>query len=174
MANDDDVTMQDRREMKEEARARLVEMAEANDGKLTPEQVVEEARNPESPLHGYFEWDVEKAAAQHWLDQARSIIRSVTVNIKTETRTVRSVGFVRDPTMEAGRQGYMLVRRVRTEEDWARDALVDEFKRVGSALKRARTLAVALGLGDQIERFMSEVEVLRERVLRTEPARLDA
>jgi hypothetical protein len=32
-------------------------------GQISPEMVVEEARDPASPLHDYFTWDDEEAAA---------------------------------------------------------------------------------------------------------------
>lgn len=46
-------------------------------GELTPEDVVKAARNKNSPLHSFFEWDDSKAAEQHRLQQARGLIRSV-------------------------------------------------------------------------------------------------
>lgn len=46
-------------------------------GELTPEDVVTAARNKNSPLHSYFEWDDGKAAEAHRLSQARGLIRAV-------------------------------------------------------------------------------------------------
>lgn len=46
---------------------------------LTPPTVVEAARNPASPLHGLFEWDDGRAAAQYRLEQARRIIKTIVV-----------------------------------------------------------------------------------------------
>jgi hypothetical protein len=51
----------------------------ASGGELHPGPVVDSARDERSPLHRYFEWDDAKAAAQHRLDQARMLIRSVRV-----------------------------------------------------------------------------------------------
>lgn len=47
--------------------------------KLLPVAVVNEARDPESPLHRYFEWDDSKAAHAHRLDQARHLIASIEI-----------------------------------------------------------------------------------------------
>ena len=44
-------------------------------GSLKPSTVVEEARAESSPLHGDFEWEDGKAAHQHRLHQARTLIR---------------------------------------------------------------------------------------------------
>lgn len=43
-------------------------------GILEPKSVVENARNPNSPLHRNFEWDDTEAANQYRLVQARRII----------------------------------------------------------------------------------------------------
>lgn len=48
-------------------------------GTLQPEDVVEDARDPNSPLHDYFEWDTEKAAIELWKREARQIINSIII-----------------------------------------------------------------------------------------------
>lgn len=44
---------------------------------LTTEMVVEAAKDPSSPLHGFFTWDLAEAAAKQWLAEARKLISSV-------------------------------------------------------------------------------------------------
>lgn len=44
---------------------------------LTTEAVVEAARDPSSPLHGYFTWNIQDAAHKQWLAEARKLIQSV-------------------------------------------------------------------------------------------------
>jgi hypothetical protein len=41
-----------------------------------------DAKKPSSPLHKYFDWDVERAAEKHWLQRASYLIRSVAVEIR--------------------------------------------------------------------------------------------
>jgi hypothetical protein len=50
---------------------------------LTPELVVEVAREPDSALHPHFEWDNKAAADLYREDQARYILRHVNVVIST-------------------------------------------------------------------------------------------
>lgn len=57
----------------------LAELTEQAKGHLTPEAVVNAARNTRSPLHPHFEWDDALAAQKHRLDQARSLIRIVRI-----------------------------------------------------------------------------------------------
>jgi len=167
-------TAEERHELKKAARDRIVELAEANGGRVTPEMVVDDARNPESPLHDYFEWDVNVAAAKHWLDQARTLIRSVKFVFRDEKKTVTSVGFVRDPSLDSTEQGYVSVRKVRTDEEMARDVLLDEFRRAAAALERARKLAAVFKLSDEMTTFIERLHLLREQVAREQPARPDA
>ena len=57
------------------------ELQRINDvyGKLTAEIVVNESQKPNSPLHGYFEWDNDKAANQWRIQQARVLINNIEV-----------------------------------------------------------------------------------------------
>lgn len=48
-------------------------------GEMTPENVLKAARNPDSVLHRYIEWDVEKASYEYQLIQARRIIRKFVI-----------------------------------------------------------------------------------------------
>lgn len=51
-------------------------------GIITPAQVVEHARDPESVLHQYFEWDDTEAARRFRLVQAGNLISRVRVTWK--------------------------------------------------------------------------------------------
>lgn len=62
-------------------------------GKLTPSLVVQEASDPEHPLHDRFVWDDATAAHRYRLDQARHLIISVEVmreSVGDETVLVRA------------------------------------------------------------------------------------
>jgi hypothetical protein len=59
---------------------RLQELAEMFDG-LTAEIVVEDASNPDSPLHQYFCWDDTRAAFAYRCEQARGLIRRFNITI---------------------------------------------------------------------------------------------
>ena len=52
------------------------------DGGLTPPVVVAEARPEEAPLHSCFEWDDPIAGEQYRLMQARTLIRTVRIEIE--------------------------------------------------------------------------------------------
>lgn len=55
----------------------LAVVAQKNNGRLTPDAVVEAARESRSVLHRHFEWDNKIAAEAYRLDQARSLVRAI-------------------------------------------------------------------------------------------------
>lgn len=55
----------------------ITQLTEIWGDKLTTEVFVEDARQPDSPTHDYFEWDNAKAAHEHRLDQARYLLRAI-------------------------------------------------------------------------------------------------
>lgn len=151
-------------EQREAARAAVQEIAKANGGTITPAQVVEHAKDEDSPLHSYFEWDDEKASENYRKMQARALIRSVRVSISYETKKVNTVAFVRDPSKESSEAGYVSVSRIKSDEEQARDVMIAEFKRAGAALKRARGLAAYFDMEDRVSRFLSDLDVMRDSI----------
>lgn len=59
--------------------AELERIAREGGGEITPDAVVDAARDDKSVIHRHFEWDDATAAEKYRLDQARMIIRSVTI-----------------------------------------------------------------------------------------------
>lgn len=68
----------------------LNKVASLNGGILRPEDVVSEARNNQSPLHDYFDWNNTSAAHAYRLEQARRLIR-VTVTVLPNTNSTERV-----------------------------------------------------------------------------------
>lgn len=65
-------------------------------GKITPPEIVDEAKSPLSPLHEQFEWDDSEAAEQWRFWQARMLVNSIEVRVvhregpESEVRWVNS------------------------------------------------------------------------------------
>jgi hypothetical protein len=51
-------------------------------GSPTAEQIVETAKDAESPLHELFDWNLKSAAHQYWLATAQLIARNITVTVE--------------------------------------------------------------------------------------------
>ena len=62
---------------------RIEELAEENNGHVTTEIVVIDAKYKKSPLHDYFEWDDGLAAGKYRIRQARHLLGRIEVIIKT-------------------------------------------------------------------------------------------
>lgn len=133
-------------------------------GTLTPELVVEDAKRRDSPLHDLFEWDVEKAATQHWHDVARQLIRNVRVVINNEDRIIKAPYFVRDPSLPSTQQGYTTVDKLRTEPEMARDAVAEECSRAAAAFRRAQEVAAAVGVESDVLELLQDTLALGRRV----------
>lgn len=142
-------------------KGRLEELAAANRGRLTPALVIEDAKNPKSPLHGQFTWNTSKAAYERWVEQARELIRSVRVEVRTTTHFIMAPRYVHDPQSGNG-QGYAELTALRSTKTIAREALQYELDRALAALERAQEVATALGLHGEIARFLNGLRGLKE------------
>ena len=134
------------------------------EGTLTPLAVVEDAKREESPLHALFEWDIEKAAQEHWYEVARQLIRNVKVTITHESSVLVAPYFVRDTTLPARSQGYTSVENVRKDSDAARDTVADECARAASAFRRAAAVAAAVGVDQDVLALLNLTLNLKGRV----------
>ena len=137
----------------------------AKHGQLTPALVVKDAKRADSPLHDYFEWDDTVAAAQWREEQARQLVRSVRVTIETDTVTVKTVAYVRDPKCAADEQGYVSVESLRDDKEAARQALAYECNRATALLDRSRSLALPLGLAAEVDALLAGVTNLRRKAV---------
>ena len=60
----------------QEVSERMV-VLEQEHGKLTAEIVLAEAKNPDSPLHNCWDWNIEEAAEKWFLEQSRKLIQCI-------------------------------------------------------------------------------------------------
>lgn len=136
------------------------------EGKTTAAAILADAKNPTSPIHELYDWDVQKAAEAHWMDRTREIVRLVKVVVHLTTHTIKLPRYLQDPDKEPGAQGYMTVDALRLEPTMARRALRAEFDRVTSSLKRARLISIGLGLEDEVDGLLATVSGLRSIIER--------
>lgn len=149
--------------VREAAFARLQALDQA--GRLTPKQVVKEARNEKSPLHFAFPWtwDTTKAS-QKWLEhQARKLIESYYVTVSVETVPVENrgqvVAFVRDPEADPDQQQYVAAARL--EGEAAERLLAQELARIAGYIERGWGIAQQVQLEEQyVERLTALVNAL--------------
>ena len=92
--------------LKEVERKELDRLAE--NGLLEAKTIVREARKPNNPLHKRFDWDLRRAAEQHWLDEARRLIHVYVTVINGDHTPVRALVSLAQAT---GKPGYMPIRQ---------------------------------------------------------------
>lgn len=130
---------------------------------VTPENVVKEAKKPGHPWHNRFDWDVDRAAQQHWENVARNIISKIEVTVVTTERSYTVNLAVRDPRKDSTEQGYTDIIELSHQPLDARLAIIKELQMSRSYLERARAYALTLGQEEEIERFINSLTELSNR-----------
>jgi hypothetical protein len=126
-------------------------------GYIEPARLVEAARRPDNILHDEFEWDVQKAAEEQWIDQARRLIRMVRIEVTVEHREVRAVGYVVDPDRPPKSHRYVDISIAARNRDQAHQIILDEMSRITAAIRRAQAIAAVLGLEGELDRLLDNV-----------------
>lgn len=127
-------------------------------GRLTPDSVVEAAKDPDHPLHDRFEWNDAAAAHSNRLATARRLIAYAQVKVRHHKITLSAPAYVRDPQAAPGQQGYRSVISLRSDSDSARAAILAEMDRVRSILRRTRSLVLVLGREEDLDDLERAVE----------------
>jgi len=116
---------------------------EANNGTLTPQAVVQRAKNKASALHDLFSWDDKEAARLRRLDEARTIIMSVRVQLETrpDQPPVRVRAFVSlaDDRLTGG--GYRSIQVVMSNPTQRAQLLRTAIQEFGALKKKYESLS---------------------------------
>lgn len=142
-----------------------------NEGRLAPDPVIEEARNPDSPLHGQFQWDVEKAAMITWRAQARSLISQFHITVTVHRTEYRIQEFVEAPSKPENEQGYVAFSKLKSNKDLAREFIDRELGIASTYVSKTTDYARVLGLEKRVEKVVKEITSLRVDVQNNPAAR---
>ena len=115
-------------------------------GVLEAKAVLVLAANPDNVLHSYFEWDDTVAAGRYRLEQARDLIRTVTVKFTIEKMILKLPCYVPDQTRLRAIGGYTLITAV-TTTDARKATIIQELDAAVSHLQRAGNIARVLDNG---------------------------
>jgi hypothetical protein len=114
---------------------------EAN-GRLTPADVLGDARSEQSPLHPHFEWDDSTAAQKYRLAQAGHLIRCVTVVVdevpNEEPRIIRAFVPISDERDEERR--YVQTVRALADPELRHQVLRQAYAELGAVARKYREL----------------------------------
>ena len=118
-------------------------------GKLLPTTVLDYARDPASPLHKYFEWDDTEAAEQYRIDQARQLIRSVSITVSTPVPVqMREFVSLASDRGTKGGGGYRSTMDVMSKKKLRHQLAADIFRQVEMWEARARVIKAAVDFRD--------------------------
>jgi hypothetical protein len=130
-------------------------------GRGTPEDLVQEASSPDCPAHEHFPWNDREAAYQHRLELARKYFRSIAIVIKgvNEDKPVRRYWHIKKTPADRGE--YQPSNRVRQDEDMqerlarrARQELLDWIRRYDIV----REMGSLKPIFDFLEGFLANME----------------
>lgn len=124
---------------------------------LRPLEVVQEARQPKSPLHPAFEWDDVTAAHAYRLDQAeyllRNLVRRVVVEGQAPVETRAYVVVTRqDAAGEVGERVYVRVEEAMAQDGYRKEVLnraLTELRAWRDRYERLRELADLIAVIDR-------------------------
>jgi|SRR5215472_2243064 len=134
---------------------------ETAEGRLVPSTVVDAARAPDSPLHPLFEWDDSAAAEKYRLDQARTIIRRVTVTVTTQEETVTIPAYVHDPEAPPRVERYKRVQVIAQNEAETLALMRQEIGRAQGLVTRVRDVARVLRWQRTLAAIVRELAALK-------------
>lgn len=130
-------------------------------GELTPKDVVDDARNHNSPLHPFFEWSDTKAAEQYRLQQARGLIRAVVAVVTSPgTPAQRVQAFVHIP--EGGTPHYRATDHAMSQERTREMVLRQAFKEFRAWQKRYEHLEELADLFKAGSKVLERIPKLKE------------
>ena len=132
-------------------------------GGVTPDALLADAESAASPLHSEFIWDDREAAQEHRLNQARYILRSITVRFEEDKPAVRAF----EPIVvrvegQKERQSYEHIARIMDDEDKRRQ-LLDRAEQEIKDLERK--YAALLDLSQEFAMLRAAVEQAKQRTL---------
>lgn len=122
---------------------------------FTPDLLVDDGRDPESPLHPCFEWDDAKAADGYRIVQARQVVRSLVVTMEGEKEqpvAVRAFVSVTDDENEGPQ--YTSIGHAMEEPDLRRQVIAQaqrEFEAWRNKYKDYRELASVFSAYEQLQ-----------------------
>ena len=133
-------------------------IADDNDGALEPEHVVEAARPKRSPLHACFEWNDKKAATEHRLTQARSLIRSVTVVYREATEEETEGRTRAYQIVKRGTKQYRGIYSVMSDVEQRNQLLRAALRELQTVRLKYRGIAELAGIFEVIDKSTADAE----------------
>jgi hypothetical protein len=122
-------------------------------GLLRPADVIAEASHPDSPLHGYFQWDDGLAAHQWRLQQARQLIRVTVETLPHDEPHYQVRAFISlTPDRQLDGGGYRVMAQVLAAPSERAQMLTDALDELNRLKVKYFQLSELAGVFAAIER----------------------
>ena len=132
-----------------------IKTLENRKGQISARQVVADAKQPRSPLHSLFNWDLRHAAEHWWLQRARLIIGAVTIQVTHHHAVIKTPCYIVDTSTKNG--GYRSLVALKADTVSARESLIYTLEVAAGHLRRAYDLAWPLGCQEQIDALLAQI-----------------
>jgi hypothetical protein len=136
-----------------------IEAIKKREGRATPETIVDEARDEESPLHDYFEWNNRVAGEGYRLGQARELCNHLRVVIRKDGEETRQKAFYHVHVQNAdgkSSRGYVGIEEVSTDAVLHEQVLQGALRRYRSLREQYRCLKELEPIHEVIDQFNAE------------------
>lgn len=104
----------------------IAELMESKGGKLTPYEVLIEAKKKNSVLHRFFEWNNTKAAEEYRLSQARYLMRQIVEVVVFDHTETEQRSFFSVTDKKTNTAVYVTVRTATSVKDYRKE-LIDRI-----------------------------------------------
>lgn len=133
-------------------------------GRLTPDEVIQEAKNAESPLHSCFTWDEHDGYLANLKTEARILISSFEVKLIVKNTVYRVQEFVEDPRKPEREQGYISISQIKDSKQLAREFMDRELGIASTYVAKTKEYSEVLGLRQRVEDLTEELGDIRNEV----------
>jgi hypothetical protein len=141
---------------------------ERKHGMVTPEAILAKARDPESPLHQFFEWDDAKAAETQRLNTARLLAKAVAYRVilggKDISHYQPALIRVRDKD-DTGiiRSGYVSIERAVERADLREQIIENARKEMEAMIRKFRTIEALANVVPYLEQAHQQLSGAQAR-----------
>ena len=131
----------------------LSRIREIYDGEIRPQDVLEESKDINSPIHDYFDWD-DKSAANKWrIDQARRMIRYVLVIIQTDDGPKETRAMVSVSSEEVRGKRYVSIAKAMSNDNYRAQMISEALRKAHSWKENYKKLKELKPIFEVIDKF---------------------
>jgi hypothetical protein len=129
-------------------------------GFVTPEKVLEKAKDKNTELYNAFEWDDKKAAHKYRIDIAGNIIRSIITIEETDDEPIVYRSWEHVKTEEES--GYLPIKKVMHDESYREQVFKNIFREITYLKNKAESYENAFPVMNKVSRRLEKVaEILK-------------